>query len=310
MLFSVVIPTYNNLPELKNCLAALDRIGREDFEVLVGVDGSTDGTLEWLSTAHFHYLLKYFWHPGHENRGRAATRNLCMPAIIGTYTLFLDSDMEAAPDLFEQHLRILERGKAISIGAVAYRNRNNNLWVRYTSERGVAKYDDGALVPFRYFITPNTALPTEFFKGVEGFDAHIRHYGGEDMELGYRIHVQYKPRFFFTASAVVTTTQSKGLDEALPQLREYGATGLPYITQKWPDLGDVYWVNRVRSRKMKDRMFEYFTRPFFQRISRRLIRMTPFVLQKLFINHLVVSAVHAGFREGRVEIKTVSPVEV
>lgn len=298
MLFSLVIPTYNNLPELKNCLAALDRIGRNDFEVLVAVDGSTDGTLEWLSLANFHFPLQYFSHPNLENRGRSATRNLTLSHIRGTYTVFMDSDMEAAPDLLDQHLRILERGNSISIGTVTYRNRANNLWVRYSSERGVAKYDDGATVPFNYFITPNTALPSIYFKECQGFDEAISRYGGEDMELGYRIHRQFTPRFYFNAEAVVTTTQPKTLEEALPQLQEYGATGLRYITQKWPELNHIYWVHRCNSRKVGDLIFRFLTKPFFQKIAWWFLRWTPFAVQKPLINYLVISAVHKGYREG------------
>ncbi|HEX2900787.1 MAG TPA: glycosyltransferase [Bacteroidia bacterium] len=299
MLFSLVIPTYNNLHELTNCLRALDRIARKDFEVFVAVDGSTDGTLEWLAQASFHFPLHALSHPNHENRGRSATRNLTLPHLQGKYTLFMDSDMEAAPDLLDQHFRILERGGAISIGTVAYRNRGHNLWVRYTSERGVGKYDDGAVVPFNYFITPNTALPTAYFKECGGFDEAISHYGGEDMELGYRINKQFQPRFFFNAAAIVTTTQPKTLEEALPQLQEYGATGLRYITRKWPELNRIYWVNRCGSRKLGDRLFRFLIRPFFQKIAWWFIRWTPFPIQKLFINYLVISAVHKGYRDGK-----------
>ena len=184
MLFSIVIPTYNNLSELKGCLAALAALPVEDFEVWVGVDGSTDGTWEWLQQARYPFPCTALQHPGGTNQGRAATRNLALPHLNGRYTLFLDSDMEAAPDLLTAHQAVLDRG-AVSIGAVRYRNASDNPWVAYTASRGVAKYPGGAEVPFHYFITPNTALPTAWLRAVQGFDPAISRYGGEDMELGY-----------------------------------------------------------------------------------------------------------------------------
>ena len=299
MLFSLVVPTYNNLSELKACLVALEAIPRTDFEVLIGVDGSTDGTVEWLESAKFHFPFRALQHVGGRNSGRSATRNLALPFLRGKYTLFMDSDMQAKPDLFEQHLKVLNKGNAISIGPVHYRNRGKNVWVRYSSERGVAKYANGAEVPFNYFITPNTALPTDFVLGCDGFDAQISRYGGEDMELGFRIHKKFAPHYYFNADAIVTTTQPKTLEEALPQLREYGATGLRYITSKWPELSHIYWVNRCDSPKLSDRFFEFLTKKPFQKVAWGLLRISPYFIKKSIISYLIVSHVHEGYRTGK-----------
>lgn len=298
MLFSLVIPTYNNLPELKNCLSALDQLAGGDFEVLLGVDGSTDGTVEWLAAQQFAFPIQVLQHAGGINKGRSATRNLALPYIQGKYVLFMDSDMEAQQDLLSRHRSFLDQGNVVSIGTVHYRNRAGNPWVRYTSERGVAKYPHGSNVPFHYFITPNTALPARFLVECEGFDENINRYGGEDMELGYRLQSAFAPRFLFNAEAVVTTTQPKTLAEALPQLREYGATGLRYIVAKWPLLDHVYWVHRCRSKRLQDRLFALLTLRPFQTVARGLMKVTPFFVQKFLINYLVVSNVHEGYRSG------------
>ena len=294
--FSVVIPTFNNLGELQGCLAALDATAGCNFEVHVCVDGSTDGTSEWLSTAAFSFPLLVHHHPGRVNKGRAATRNLSLDHLRGRHTLFLDSDMEAAPDLFQQHAHILDQGDTVSIGAVRYRNRKGNLWVRYTSERGVAKFQPGAEVPFQYFITPNTAMPTQWLREVGGFDPLINRYGGEDMELGYRIHTAFTPHFIYNEAARVTTTQPKTLREALPQLREYGGSGLPYIVRKWPELDSTYWVKTCSPNSLKDRLFNLMALPLWRPMAFAFLRLTPFSIQKLLINYLVISHVHEGYR--------------
>jgi glycosyltransferase involved in cell wall biosynthesis len=298
MLFSIIIPTYNNLPELKACLGALALLGSRDFEVWVGVDGSKDGTWEWLNNTEFSFPCVALQHPGGINQGRSATRNLALPYLTGRYTLFLDSDMLSSPDLLSAHQAVLDKN-AVSIGAVHYCNAEDNLWVAYTSSRGVAKYPGGAEVPFHYFITPNTALPTAWLLALEGFDPAISRYGGEDMELGYRIHRRFQPAFVFNNKAVVETTQPKRLTEALHQLREYGATGLGYITRKWPELSTIYWVSRCHSRRLKDRIFEGLTRPPFRNIAQALLKISPRALQHLIISYLVISYVHEGYRTGK-----------
>ena len=58
--FSVVIPTYNRKPILEKCLRALemqqltnlesgDATSIQGYEIVLVDDGSTDGTLEWLT---------------------------------------------------------------------------------------------------------------------------------------------------------------------------------------------------------------------------------------------------------------------
>ncbi|MFN5303103.1 MAG: glycosyltransferase family 2 protein, partial [Pseudanabaena sp.] len=48
MLWSVVVPTYNRLPILQKCLAALEKQTiAQPYEILVIDDGSSDGTVEF-----------------------------------------------------------------------------------------------------------------------------------------------------------------------------------------------------------------------------------------------------------------------
>ena len=46
--FSILLPTYNMLPWLKICLESIGKNSRLKNQVCIHVDGSTDGTVEWL----------------------------------------------------------------------------------------------------------------------------------------------------------------------------------------------------------------------------------------------------------------------
>ncbi len=48
---SVIVATHNRRPLLERCLTALgsQSASPESFEVIVVVDGSTDGTADWLA---------------------------------------------------------------------------------------------------------------------------------------------------------------------------------------------------------------------------------------------------------------------
>lgn len=49
MLISIIIPTYNGLPQLPNILDALLNQTTVEFELIISIDGSTDGTFEYLN---------------------------------------------------------------------------------------------------------------------------------------------------------------------------------------------------------------------------------------------------------------------
>ncbi|MDE3047635.1 MAG: glycosyltransferase, partial [Verrucomicrobiota bacterium] len=51
-LVSVVIPTKNSLPHLKNAIEGLRRQTYQHFELIIQDGGSTDGTLEYLANIH------------------------------------------------------------------------------------------------------------------------------------------------------------------------------------------------------------------------------------------------------------------
>ena len=48
--FSIIIPTYNDLSNLKICLKGLFRQNFDNFEIIVINDASTDGTLDYLDS--------------------------------------------------------------------------------------------------------------------------------------------------------------------------------------------------------------------------------------------------------------------
>src|SRR5215813_8372071 len=101
---SVVIPTYNRAESLRRCLLALGQQTQSaaDFEVIVVVDGSSDGTcamLERLSTPYQLVVIEQ-----QPNQGAAVARNRGAERASGKYCLFLDDDIVAGPALIAEHL--------------------------------------------------------------------------------------------------------------------------------------------------------------------------------------------------------------
>src|SRR5689334_12557796 len=102
---SIIIATYNREQRLRVCLQSLARQTQPaaDFEVLVVVDGSTDGTREMLARLRTPYALRTLWQP---NSGQCAAQNRGIAEAAGRYCLLMDDDIVASPALVAEHLRL------------------------------------------------------------------------------------------------------------------------------------------------------------------------------------------------------------
>ncbi len=114
MFFSLVIPTYNRKPILEKCLKALEAQSLSDsvvtdYEIVLVDDGSTDGTLEWLSTHkdEFPHVRTF----EQEHMGPAAARNLGVEKAKGDTIIFIDSDLVVTEVFLQAHADALTEGQ-------------------------------------------------------------------------------------------------------------------------------------------------------------------------------------------------------
>ncbi len=96
---SVIIPVYNEAEVITNCLDSLYKQTLADqMEVIVVDDGSTDSTKLKIKSPKFKELV--FLEQQHEGPG--AARNLGASKAKGEILVFVDADMEFAPDFLEK----------------------------------------------------------------------------------------------------------------------------------------------------------------------------------------------------------------
>ena len=89
--FSILIPTWNNLPFLRLCIVGIEKNSAVRHQVIVHVNGGDDGTLAWVrerGIAHTHT-------PG--NVGVCWALNMMRPLVETDYILYMNDDMYALP---------------------------------------------------------------------------------------------------------------------------------------------------------------------------------------------------------------------
>jgi glycosyltransferase involved in cell wall biosynthesis len=215
---SVVIPTFNRRPLLRQSLLSLVRqdIGRDKFEVLVVDDGSSDGSEEEVRSFRGDLNVRYFYQPDDGYRV-ARARNVGIRNAEAPVCVFVDSGVVLRSDALSVHLTHHERapGPVAVVGYVYGFNEDNEhaaeieseirfdaldatidefeareRWLDFREEFYAREGDRiGDLpAPWVVFWTCHVSAPTASIRAVGLFDEAFQCWGGEDVELAYRLH--------------------------------------------------------------------------------------------------------------------------
>ncbi len=90
-LFSILIPTWNNLEFLKLCVESIRKNSAFSHEILIHINEGTDGTLEWVREQG----IKHTHSEG--NVGVCYALNALRPLVTTDYILFMNDDMYVCP---------------------------------------------------------------------------------------------------------------------------------------------------------------------------------------------------------------------
>ena len=191
-LVSVVIPTHQRRESLLRALASLatQSIPPEQYEVVVVVDGSDDGSRKAAESLPTQYSLRVLWQA---NRGRASACNAGVAAARGEVVVLLDDDMTATPELLAAHLHAHANGASLAvIGAAPIRLvPEMPAHVQYVGGKFNRHLEHleaaGRPVQLRDFYSGNLSIRRDVLEAVGAFDERFTVYGNEDLELSIRL---------------------------------------------------------------------------------------------------------------------------
>lgn len=283
------------MEELLRCLEGFAQQSFKDFRILLCIDGSVDGTKEYIQAHQFSFPILVLEHKDGLNHGRNAARNLALQHITAEWLVFCDSDLIPLPDMLEQHRNMLISQECISAGDISYSNAQVNLWAAYLHTRGKKKYRHGQKIPFYYLTTGNVAMPSYCFTEIGGQDEHMNTYGGGDTEFACRIEKHFELPVVFNAKAGTCSDLNKSTAQALEQMEFFGGNNLRYLYKKHPEYKHIFRLNLITGKDLKSKIFRMALLPVLGRISEFLLGFLPRKIALFFLHHAVGARILKGW---------------
>lgn len=228
---SIIIPTYNRIALLKNCLQSFENINypKKYFEVIVVDDGSIDGTEEFMiNNNKFNFNLVSI---RQKNNGPAAARNLGIAKAQGEFIAFTDDDCVVEKNWLDECIRSFDEDNIGGVGG-ATKHKMTGAFCEFMD---FYKVMDPPVVngEVLYLITANACYRRDAILAVNGFEEKIRNPGGEDPDLSMKVKEKgYK--LIFNPNCVVYHFHKNSLKSFYRTFFNYGR-GAYFLRDRWGD---------------------------------------------------------------------------
>lgn len=239
-----MIPTFNRRRVLERTLPSLfdQDFPLERYEIIVAVDGSTDGTAEMLRGWNAPCSLRVIETP---RRGPSAARNAAIRAATGELILLMDDDFICTPGLLRRHSASHDRpGPSLVHGPVLVAPDSARTMARSIVEQFYEEYHRSLdpemelrfpAKPSTFMILTfisNSSVPRQALLDAGGFDEKI--FTSEDLELGLRLW-KMGVRFRFQPEAIVRELYVKSSRQFVKGPPQPMALGDLYTVHKHPE---------------------------------------------------------------------------
>jgi glycosyltransferase involved in cell wall biosynthesis len=177
-LFSILIPSWNNLDYLKLCISSIQKNSTYPHQIIVHVNEGKDGTLDWIKNeTGFDYTHS------HKNTGVCYALNACSRLVHTQYILYMNDDMYACPGwdaaLWNEIEKIGHDQFFLSATAIEP-NAQSNCSIEKTYGIDITSFDEKLL------LQEYAALPMQDWTGAT-WPPNIVHKKIWDMAGGYSI---------------------------------------------------------------------------------------------------------------------------
>jgi glycosyltransferase involved in cell wall biosynthesis len=255
---SVVMPCFNHGEFLPEAVTSVTSIGRDDMELIIVDDGSTDKRtseeMDKLETQGIKIIRQ-------ENKGLAAARNAAIAASHGEYIFPLDADDRMRSGWIDRAMQILDSNPKVGVlyGDLETFGSRTGRW-------RLGLFDPDRLLD-QNFIPASALYRRSIWEQNGGYDGSMPVQGFEDWDfwigaLGHDWRVVYMPEVFFEyrqapQSMIVRASNSKQAVEE-------------FLIKKHSALYREAWVRFTRERQSAKKTSRRLSKLLKARIQQKL----------------------------------------
>jgi GT2 family glycosyltransferase len=225
MQLSIVVITWNGIDYLKQTVPHLVKQANKNTEIIYLINGSTDGTFEYLSKFQQIKIITL-----DENQGTSVGRNTAIENSTGEYILMLDDDMlldqeDYLPKLIKFYESLDNPGavmplfmdkEEISIQKAYYYGSNYLPWGINTRHKKHQKIVDlvnyPKPVPIAIFQNAAVFIKRTIWEDIGGFDTSQK-FNLDDDDLSTRLNVYGYTNYLYNAKPLIHIGFSKRQDK-------------------------------------------------------------------------------------------------
>ena len=196
-MLSVVIVTYNRSEVLKNNLECFKTQTDQDFEIVVGIDGSTDDTVDMLMDFDCDFPLKWVDTEETDKYCLAKARNMAILETSGHAVVVIDDDSYPDPNFVEEHKKSVKQ-RILTGGCRSSHDPNDVMHKKM--EHLLSRYGDTTPHQIMEILVENNCcMLRKDWIGCGMFSERFEGYGGCGQEFFHRLSYlgykyQYNPR--------------------------------------------------------------------------------------------------------------------
>lgn len=233
---SVVMPTFNRCRLLPRTLASIfaQDLPPDEYELIIVVDGSTDGTGEYLRSLQPACTLRII---EQSNQGLACALNRGIAAARGRIVLLMDDDLELNRSNFRSHLQAHHGEGLVVHGPVLVAEDSTDSfateWIRGVIGDEIKRWERGWTWPDDANIDPNYSISRAALLASGGYDEAFK--WRQNTELGLRL-AKMGLKFIYEPGAIAHHLYVKTSEQLLNvQVRSWGREEIALL-RKHPEL--------------------------------------------------------------------------